>query len=796
MDLSIKAYRDELGASQDRLNMFKSLGGALDEYSKKMSKAYLASDEFTDLIKDSIEVAERFGLMLDKPGKSPAEKLADSVSTGMKMAISIADGLSSNLAKAIINGQEIGEALHSALVAGVSEEVGRELGETLGEELGETLGEELGESVGGVLGALGGALAGKLAGSLFNKIGGFFGFGGESDAEKQRKADARLAREKALEEALEAQRKAHEELIQSLESIGAKFIETGYATEEFKKWIFQAASVVPDLANEFASLYLQLKQAREDLAAFGDLKSGIQQYLPKSPVEQFLESGDIGPELRDLFERQGLGTGNLEEFASARQELAEFEKTVALINKTMEELEAAEREVIAATERLASGITSLANEAIQTGRITGDLDVVLRGLSDDLAGAFRSAIDELNSLRGKRGILEELRGGIQQYLPPSPVEKFLETGEVTAELLSQIADSGITKEDLERFGDAQGLLNRFYEARERGDYDHLTADQIEAMESDFLGRLQSAAVDLNQDLESAIRSLTEAIDRLENKLGSISLEIGSEFAELARLSALLEGGALTDEELEESGYTEADLARFNAYKGQLDPFGEAALSLADIEEKIGAWVLKGEELKAILDAAGFSQEGLNTQIDATRALLEGNVTAAAQVLDAELGRVMGNLETGIEGIETQLSGVVSRIAAAIAAIPTEIHTTHTVTTVYRDSGGPGIGNGNDNGNGDTPPALQHGGPAEAGRPYLVGEAGPEIFVPSRSGHVLATQAIEHVIRNEASQRQPPGQREDTRRKLPDIVVNLDGDEVGRVMAQKMPRVGFFQGWGS
>ena len=33
------------------------------------------------------------------------------------------------------------------------------------------------------------------------------------------------------------------------------------------------------------------------------------------------------------------------------------------------------------------------------------------------------------------------------------------------------------------------------------------------------------------------------------------------------------------------------------------------------------------------------------------------------------------------------------------------------------------------------PRLQHGGPVRAGRPYMVGEAGPELFVPSRSGRI-------------------------------------------------------------
>ena len=30
---------------------------------------------------------------------------------------------------------------------------------------------------------------------------------------------------------------------------------------------------------------------------------------------------------------------------------------------------------------------------------------------------------------------------------------------------------------------------------------------------------------------------------------------------------------------------------------------------------------------------------------------------------------------------------------------------------------------------------QHGGPVRAGRPYMVGERGPELFVPSRSGRI-------------------------------------------------------------
>ena len=42
------------------------------------------------------------------------------------------------------------------------------------------------------------------------------------------------------------------------------------------------------------------------------------------------------------------------------------------------------------------------------------------------------------------------------------------------------------------------------------------------------------------------------------------------------------------------------------------------------------------------------------------------------------------------------------------------------------------------------PGLQAGGPAFAGRPYIVGEAGPELFVPGRSGSVIPNDALGSV----------------------------------------------------
>lgn len=648
------------------------------------------------------------------------------------------------------------------------------------------------------MGALAGSFAGKLAGGLFSKIGGLFGFGGgeRREQERQRREAERIRREEELAEAMERERQAREDLIQSLTDVGMKFLETGHATDQFKRMLL---AVPLELSTAFAELYFEFKQAKKDLGLLGDLRSGIQSYLPANPVEQFLESGEISDALRDLADRRGLDVTDLEDFASARKALSDFEKTVADINKTMGKLDAA-------TERMATGITSLARGAMQSGRITGDLDVALRGVTDDLAASFRGAIEELKGLRKQRGVLEELRSGIEQYLPPSPVEEFLKTGVITNDLLAELAGTGLTKEDLEAFSESRRRLERFNEARkifetqegfeseksanflahllhEAGmDPKDLSSRALDALESKITEGLQTAAVDLNRSLEDAIYKLTDAIDRLENKIGSLSIEVGSEFAELARLSALREKGALSETELEESGYTQDDLDRFDAVKGQLDPFGAAAQTFEDMLEHAGTF-------KQLLDDAGLSQENLNAQILATRDILEGELASSASLLDQNIGTVMGNLSSAVETMKGQLSSMVGEIASAFASIPSEIHTTHYIHTV-RTGEGRGTGGSHDDGEGFRPPGLKRGGFADAGEPYVVGESKPEVFVPTRSGYVVANESLDAVQRRRGGREDGTGERG----RLPDIVLQLDGEEVARVVAHKIPRIGSLEGW--
>ena len=128
--------------------------------------------------------------------------------------------------------------------------------------------------------------------------------------------------------------------------------------------------------------------------------------------------------------------------------------------------------------------------------------------------------------------------------------------------------------------------------------------------------------------------------------------------------------------------------------------------------------------------------------------------AFAEVWDPESGDVITMLEDATDGMEeavkgTELATVVAfenmadtalfeaeRMSAGVRNELDKIPTSQTIQIEYHGSrtgehGPPDY----DIPDLDDFPPRQHGGPVSAGRPYMVGERGPELFVPSRSGRI-------------------------------------------------------------
>ena len=74
---------------------------------------------------------------------------------------------------------------------------------------------------------------------------------------------------------------------------------------------------------------------------------------------------------------------------------------------------------------------------------------------------------------------------------------------------------------------------------------------------------------------------------------------------------------------------------------------------------------------------------------------------------------------------------------------------------------------------------QHGGPVSAGRPYIVGEAGPEMFVPSGSGRIEPNSSSGATV-------DPRILARAIKDALQDTSVQVDGRRLGRLTIRHQP----------
>ena len=128
------------------------------------------------------------------------------------------------------------------------------------------------------------------------------------------------------------------------------------------------------------------------------------------------------------------------------------------------------------------------------------------------------------------------------------------------------------------------------------------------------------------------------------------------------------------------------------------------------------------------DTASFARD-----VAAMRGELEGPLVAGAgragRLIDSSLAKAILTGKTGFDDLKKVALAAMSDIAQA------------SLRSLFHSPGGGSFGAGLINGLGSLigsmlgAPGRATGGPVSAGRPYRVGENGPELFVPSSSGRI-------------------------------------------------------------
>lgn len=128
------------------------------------------------------------------------------------------------------------------------------------------------------------------------------------------------------------------------------------------------------------------------------------------------------------------------------------------------------------------------------------------------------------------------------------------------------------------------------------------------------------------------------------------------------------------------------------------------------------------------DTAAFARDVSTMRGELEGPLVQG-VGRAGRMIDAALARAITTGKLGFDDLKNVVLAAMAQIASA------------SLRGLFQPSAGGSFGAGILNGIGGLvagllgSPGRATGGPVSAGRPYVVGERGPELFVPSDSGRV-------------------------------------------------------------
>ena len=109
------------------------------------------------------------------------------------------------------------------------------------------------------------------------------------------------------------------------------------------------------------------------------------------------------------------------------------------------------------------------------------------------------------------------------------------------------------------------------------------------------------------------------------------------------------------------------------------------------------------------------------------------------------GSVMGNMESALDNFvrtgKLSFKSLARSIIQDLIAMQLKASATGLFKSLFGMYAGGGFGTGNAYGNADLGGFLADGGSANANTPYVVGERGPELFVPRSSGTVIPNHAL-------------------------------------------------------
>ncbi len=444
----------------------------------------------------------------------------------------------------------------------------------------------------------------------------------------------------------------------------------------------------------------------------------------KEQITTLVESGDVlGAQKIILKELEGQLGGTAEAAADTTAKIGNAFKEVqesigGVLLDALDDVAPEIMEIAASAERMAPLFGAAAK--IVVGAIKPIVSWLI--LVSDGILAITSIWDEaaratIRYNEAQENVNKEGQSGQEIYdAMANSIEHLAINNALTAETLTDLAtEANVSTEAM-----AGALIMNLETARSYG----LAAETVEVLEDALLESIN--ATELSEEAAAGLIEQYGLQDAAARMAAEGEKEVGS--AAEGATPAVDEFGNVIGESGEEAEDAESALKSYlDLLAGLVNPALKAVNSLGDLQEAVA----KVDELfdagKEDTDEYRLAQLELAAQVFETESALrefdggnvEQSVLAIAEALDIDAQAARELLE--------ELGLIDGTTVRSV------------VDTQFTQSGTPAAIRSGGGGGGDSLAGTgkQHGGPVQAGMPVLVGEAGPEIFIPDSAGQIVS-----------------------------------------------------------
>jgi lambda family phage tail tape measure protein len=331
-------------------------------------------------------------------------------------------------------------------------------------------------------------------------------------------------------------------------------------------------------------------------------------------------------------------------------------------------------------------------------------------------------------------------------------------------------DVGKAKEEIDEYDKYKGMLKGKAAEVEKAKIEaqfavaKKGANELQMIELESAKKIAEAKAEMTQkNLQEDGRAIAQNLEIYKSKVIAIEAEVAekkqqirtknmlAEYEESVRTEKEITDAAIAEDNRRAALRTDAQgSTRSLEFEKQRLELKYQLIYATEQEQKLAMISLEYARKRKEIEGSP-EEDFLGKQLDRQEAIERFNVQIqestqrTQQVFDTVYGNLGSAIDNFVKTGKLSMKDLARSVIQDLIAIQMKAAAMRFLGAAFSMfSGGGGFGTGNAFGNQDLGGFLAEGGPAEANTPYIVGERGPELFIPRSSGTVIPNHEVNNM----------------------------------------------------